>query len=301
MDFATVTAYLKDLFATFTVFFAMLSPFSGGNGTVYEAAKPDELITSFVVVSDIHVETNQPQAYNYLHQALEGIKAGKNVDAVIYTGDNVMNGQTLENFFFYSAVRAVKPAENNLVLAGNHDLGNTEGDFETLLNNYIRNNRLYLGEDVGKGYFCRVINGCYFISLISEDLSTWDFTMGEEQFNWLEGVLKEAEAADAPIFVFNHYPLHYNSDTGSRLAALLSEYGADLFVHGHYHDHSIKAGNFYTWGGINSVNLTRPTEMTLFEPGEGIVVEVYENEFTVRVRNFITGEWVEGLAYTYSF
>ena len=273
MDIATVTAYLKDLFATFTVLFAMLSPFSGGNGTAYEAAKPDELITSFVVVSDIHVETNQPQAYNYLYQTLEGIKAGKNVDAVIYTGDNVMNGQTLENFFFYSAVRAVKPAKNNLVLAGNHDLGNTEGDFDTLLKNYIRNNKLYLGKDV---------------------------TMGEEQFNWLEGVLKEAQAADAPIFVFNHYPLHYNSDTGSRLAALLSEYGADLFVHGHYHDHPIYAGNFYTWGGINSINLTRPTEMTLFEPGEGIVVEVYENEFTVRVRNFITGEWVEGLAYTYS-
>ena len=48
-------------------------------------------------------------------------------------------------------------------------------------------------------------------------------------------------------------------------------------------------------------NMTRPTERTLFEPGEGIVIEVYEEEFVVRVRNFITGEWKEDLVYTYGF
>lgn len=47
--------------------------------------------------------------------------------------------------------------------------------------------------------------------------------------------------------------------------------------------------------------MTRPTEMTLFEPGEGIVIEVYEDEFVVRVRNFITGEWKEDLVHTYEF
>lgn len=300
MDISTVTAYLKDLFATFAILVNMLLPVFGNGGTAYEAIKPDELITSFAVVSDIHVETNQPEAYNNLHKVLEGIKAGKNIDAVVYTGDNVMNGQALENFFFYSAVKAVKPAEKNFVLAGNHDLGNSAGDYESLLENYIRNNKLYLGEDVGKGYYYRVLNGCYIISLISEESSTWEFVMSEEQFAWLEGVLEQAEAADAPVFVFNHFPLNFSGGSGARFAALLNEYGADLFVHGHYHDHPIYPGNFYTWGGINSVNLTRPTELNLFEPGEGIVIEVYENEFVVRVRNFITGEWVENMTYTYA-
>ena len=302
MDITIVMNYLADLFATISVLFTMLSsPFSGNNGAAYEATKPDELITSFAVLSDVHVETNQPVAYNHFYKTLEGIKAGESVDAVIYTGDNVMNGQILENIFFYTAVRAFRPAKNNFVIAGNHDLGNTEGDYEKLLENYIRNNRLYLGENVGKGYFYRVINGCYIISLISEDPTTWDFVMSEEQFEWLESVLKEAQAADAPIFVFNHFPIYFPGGSGNRLATLLREYGADLFVHGHYHDHAINSGNFYTWGGINSINLTRPTELTYFEPGEGIVIEVYENEFIVRVRNFITGEWVEGLSYTYSF
>lgn len=301
MDITTIITYAKDLLATFLVLLTMISPAFGNNGASYEALKPDELLASFVVVSDIHVETNQPESYNYLNKVLEGIKAGENVDAVIYTGDNVMNGQELENIFFYSAVKSVMPSENNFVLAGNHDLGNSSGDYEKLLSNYIANNKFYLGEDVGKGYFYRVVNGCYIICLISEAESTWALEIGEEQFTWLEGVLQQAQAEDAPIFVFNHYPVNYSGGSSDKLAALLTEYDADLFVHGHYHDHPIYAGNFYNWKGVDSVNMTRPTEMTLFDAGEGIVIEVYENEFVVRVRNFITGEWKEDLVYTYAF
>lgn len=301
MEIKTVLNYVKNLFATIMILLSMISPAFNNAGDSYEALNPDELIASFAVVSDIHVETNQPEAYGYLNNVLEGIKAGKQVDAVIYTGDNVMNGQDLENILFYSAVKSVMPSKNNFVLAGNHDLGNSSGDYEKLLKNYITNNKFYLGEDVGKGYFYRVVNGCYIICLVSEAESTWALEIGEEQFAWLEDVLKEAKAADAPIFVFNHFPVNYEGGASDRLATLLNTYGADLFVHGHYHDHPIYAGNFYTWKGVDSVNMTRPTEMTLFDPGEGIVIEVYENEFVVRVRNFITGEWNEDLVRTYEF
>ena len=301
MDISTIITYIKDLFATFAILLTMISPAFGDSGEAFEAMRPDELVTSFAVLSDVHVETNQPVAYESLYETLKGIKKGNNIDAVIYTGDNVMNGQPLENFLFYSAVKIMKPAEKNFVLAGNHDLGNSSGDYESLLENYITNNKRYLGEDVGRGYFHRVLNGCYIISLVSEEQSTWEFMMSEEQFAWLEGVLQEATAADAPIFVFNHYPLSFAGGSGERLAELLCEYDADLFVHGHYHDHSINSGNFYTWGGIDSINMTRPTEMTKFDAGEGIVIEVYENEFVVRVRNFITGQWMENLVYTYEF
>ena len=301
MDIASVITYLKELFATFLIFLTMLSPAFGNSGATYEAENPDELIASFVVLSDIHVETDQPEAYSYLYKVFQGVKAGKNIDAVVYTGDNVMNGQFLENVFFYTAVKAMKPAEKNYVLAGNHDLGNASGDYDTLLKNYISNNSIYLGEDVGKGYYYRVVNGCYIIALVSEETSTWKLTMSEEQFTWLEGVLQEAQAADAPIFVFNHFPVNYEGTASERLTSLLAEYGADLYVHGHYHDHPIYAGNFYNYKGVNSINMTRPTEMTKFDPGEGIVIEVYEDEFVVKVRDFITGEWNEELTHRYAY
>lgn len=302
MDISTVITYVKDLFATFTILFTMIfSVFGNSAGESFDVTRPDELVASFVVLSDVHVETNQPEAYEYLYQTLKGIRSGKSVDAVIYTGDNVMNGQVLEDFLFYTAVKFMKPAEKNFVLAGNHDLGNSAGDYESLLEKYISNNKRYLNEDVGKGYYYRIVNGCYIISLISEVPTTDEFVMSEEQFAWLEGVLQKAVADDAPIFVFNHFPLRFVGGSGERLAALLAEYNTDLFVHGHYHDHSINQGNFYTWGGVDSINMTRPTEMTNFDAGEGIVIEVYENEFIVRVRNFITGEWIENLTYAYEF
>ncbi len=300
MDITTVMTYLKELFATIMVLFTMISPFKANEGVKYEALKPDELKASIAVVSDIHVETNNPESYTEFYKLLEGIKAGEQVDAVVYTGDNVMNGQDLENFFFYTGVRAMMPAEKNYVLAGNHDLGNTEGDYNALLENYLQNNKLYFCEDLGKGYFYRVVNGCYIIALVSEDPTTWEFVMSEEQFMWLEGVLKEAQENDAPIFVFNHFPIFYGGGPGERLAGLLNEYGADLFVYGHYHN-ELGADNFGKWNNINIINLPRATEITEFEAGDGIVIEVYDGEFVVRGRNFITGEWHEDLVYTYEY
>ena len=305
MDVTTVITYLKDFLATFLTLLMMMSPAFGGNATSYQAERPDELIASFSVVSDIHVEPNNPERYNNLKNVLEGIKAGETVDAAIYTGDNVMNGQVLETFFFYSAVRAVMPSENNIVLAGNHDYGNGEGDYSTLRANYIANSELYLGDKIGNDYFYKVINGCYVICLVSEKESTDDFTMTRDQLSWLEGVLKEAQQADAPILVFNHYPLRYlDGNDGfsevdkTELAELLVNYGTDLFVHGHIHD-DLGEDNFYDSYGVNCINLPRCTEITEYEAGDGIVIEVYEDEILVRGRDFIKGEWIEGLEYSY--
>lgn len=304
MEISTVLIFIKDVMATLMTLLMMMSPAFGDNGVSYEAERPDELITSFVAVSDIHVETNFPESYQNLSDVLYGIKAGKNVDTVIYTGDNVMNGQVMEDIFFYSALRAVKPAENNFVVAGNHDYGNGAGDYKKLRNKFLFNNTFYLGNRYGNDYYYRVVDGCYLICLVSEKPETDDFTMSQTQFDWLKGVLEEAKAADARIFVFNHYPLNY-LDNGSeinkqQLGALLADYGTELFVHGHIHN-DLGADNFYKSQGINCVNLPRITEVHQYEAGDGIVVEVYEDEIIVKGRNFIDGEWIEELRYTYEY
>ena len=303
MEISTILLYLKDLCATIMTLLMMMSPAFGGSGTAYQAERPDELITSYVVVSDIHVETNNPESYQNLSDILYGIKAGENVDTVIYTGDNVMNGQVLEDIFFYSALRSVKPAENNFVVAGNHDFGNGEGDYAKLRRKYLFNNTFYLGNRLENDYYYRVVDGCYMICLVSEKPETDDFTMSKAQFGWLKGVLEEAKAADARIFVFNHYPLRYLDNNGTEiyreeLGALLTEYGVELFVHGHIHD-DLGTDNFYESYGVRCVNLPRITEITNYKAGDGIVVEVYENEILVRGRDFITGEWIEELQYRY--
>lgn len=306
MELSTVLIYLKDLLATIMTLLMMLSPAFGSTAESYTAERPDELITSFAVVSDIHVETNNPDSYENLRYVLEGIEAGEDVDTVFYTGDNVMNGQVLEDVFFYTAVRGVMSEKTNIVLAGNHDYGNGDGDSVKLRKKYLANNALYLGNYLTNDYFYKVIDGIYMVCLVSERPDTEDFTMSKAQLEWLEGVLKQAKEAGAPVIVFNHYPLRYLDLDGTEgaevdkteLADLLVEYGVELFIHGHIHDY-IDADNFYESYGVRCINLCRATETTDYEAGDGIVVEVYEDEIVVRVRNFIKGEWDEELRYVY--
>lgn len=299
MSFTTVVLYLKDLIATILTLLMMLSPAFPAEGVPYKAERPDELITSFAVVSDIHVETNNPDSYENLRYVLEGIEAGEDVDTVFYTGDNVMNGQVLENLFFYTAVRGVMPEKKNYVVAGNHDFGNGEGDYAKFRSNFILNNNVFLGNNIREPYYYKVINGCYMIVLASEDLSVNDFVISDEQLEWLKGVLEEAKEAGAPIFVFNHHPIYLIRDRDyTELAQLLQKYDNLLYVHGHYHN-DLNAESFYDWHNIDCINLPRVTETTDYEPGDGIVVEVYPDEVVVRGRDFIKGEWIDGLRYTY--
>lgn len=307
MDMTTIITYLKGFIPTILTLLMMLSPAFGGTGAAYTAENPEELVASFAVVSDIHVETNNAESYNNLKNLLEGIKAGERVDAVVYTGDNVMNGQALENVLFYNAVRAIKPSENNFVVMGNHDIGNGTGVYREHQNNFIANNRLYLGNDVGEGYYYRVVKGCYMIFLSLEEITVGESVMSPAQLEWLKDVLDEATAAAAPILVFNHHPIDWFRGTeGSNLDTyaldkLLGGYDNLLYIHGHWHRH-LEKGSFYTSAnGVNCINLPRGTEITEYAAGDGIVVELYEDQFVVRGRNFITGEWIDGLRYEYAF
>lgn len=299
MDFFTIITFIKDVLASVLILLNMMSPTPVNPDASYSAEKPDELIASFAVVSDIHVETNNPESYQNLSDVLYGIKAGNDIDAVIYTGDNVMNGQITEDFLFYSAIRAVRPAENNIVVVGNHDVGNGEGDYDSLRSKFITNNALYLGNSIKTDYYYKVVNGCYIIVLSSEDNTAQNFTMTEEQFTWLEDVLKKAQTEDAPILVFNHFPIRYLSNhSPARLADLLKKYNCDLFVHGHIHN-DMGTDNFFTSYGIDCINLPRVTETTDYAAGDGIIIEVYDNEIVVKARDFVNSEWIDGLRYTY--
>ncbi|MBQ3137225.1 MAG: metallophosphoesterase [Clostridia bacterium] len=294
MDFSTVIIYIKDLLATIMTLLMMMSPAFGSAEVTYTAEKPEEVIMSFSAVSDIHVESNNPKPYSVFYDVLKGLKSGGDNDAVVFLGDNTMNGQTIENFFFYTGVRAVNPAENIFVALGNHDIGNGEGDYEKFRSEYILNNRLYFSNNINRPYYYKVVNGCYMIFLASEELSVNECFMTEAQFTWLKGVLDEASATGKPIFVFNHHPLYQLTGVEQdALAEILNDYEDVLYLYGHTHK-EIDEYSFQTQGGVDTVNVPRATA-----EGNGVVVEVYENEVVVRGRNFVENEWLEGLRYTY--
>ena len=298
MKISTLLYSVKQFIVTFFVFFSMMLTPVKEVDIKYTAENADELIMSFSVVSDIHVETTNPETYKNLYKLLYGIKAYENNDAVVYLGDNVMNGQFLENVLFYSAIKKIMTDENNFVVLGNHDVGNGEGDYDKLCKSFLKNNSKYLGNNIENPYYYKIVNGCYMIFLASEDVSVNECLMTEEQYLWLKNLLDKATADNAKIFVFNHHPIYSLSGIEwYSLIELLGNYDNLIYFNGHTHiildEHSFR--NIH---GVDTVYLPRGLGNS-YKAGDGIIVEVYEDEVLVRARNFIDGEWIYNLKYSY--
>lgn len=290
---------VKNFLFTFWTLLSLIFSSAPISEAAYEARDPENLVMSFSVVSDVHVETTSSENYKAFTTLLRSIKAGKNHDAAIFLGDNVMNGQGLENYLFYSAVKRVDPAEHNLIALGNHDIGNGEGDYEKMLESFLDYNTKKLDNPIEKPYYYRVIGGCYFIFLATEEQTVNTCVISREQLDWVKNTLEEAEAKNAPTFVFNHHPLRaVEGEHGDELIEALGKYEDLIYFCGHTHmeltDYSFR--NYY---GINCVYLPRVMGSDEYDAGVGVVVEVYEGEILVRARNFITGSWLDELSYAY--
>ena len=280
---------------TFFTFLSLLFSNAPLEEVSYEAQSPTELVMSFSIISDTHVETTDSGSYKNFTKTLRAMKAGRDIDAAVFLGDNVMNGQSLENFYFYNALDIVEPAEHNLVALGNHDIGNGEGDYGKLCGRFLKNNSKKLDNHIDKPYYYKIINGCYMIFLASEDLSVHECVISNDQLVWLKGLLDEADRANAPIFVFNHHPiLMIDGEDWFKLIDLLGSYDNLIYFCGHTHK-MLDEYSFRMYGKVRCVFLPRASGADGYGAGDGIVVEVYKDSILIKPRNFIRGEWMEEL------
>ncbi len=268
----------------------------------YGAEKPDELITCFTVLSDIHIEGNNYQTFKEYSEILKEVNNSKSNDTLVFLGDNTMNGQDIESIFFFGALALSKPAENLIIAPGNHDYANGTGGYEKMyerFNNYAN----FAGCKIEKNNYCKIIDGYYFIVLSTESDSVNGIDISDAQLEWLKGILDEATKEDKPVFVFSHHPVNYIEDGPSdRLSNVIDDYENVLFFCGHTHfalsEHSVAEVN-----GVQQINLPKATEHAIegYETGIGAVVEVYENEVLLRFRDFDDGEWVEEYEYRFVY
>lgn len=268
----------------------------------YEARNPDELITSFTVLSDIHIEGNNYPTFERYEAILKDVHSSKDTDTLVFLGDNTMNGQDIESIFFYTPLLLTKPADNLIIAPGNHDYGNGTGGYEELEDRFLRYAN-FAGCDIENNYYYKVIDGYYYIVLTSESDTVNGADISDEQLEWLDGVLNEASQGDKPIFVFAHHPVNYiEYGEYDRLSGVLDDYEDVIFFCGHTHwplsSYSVSYPN-----GVLQVNLPKSTE--LGEDGSpscvGAVVEVYKDEVLLRFRDFNSYEWIEEYEYSFEF
>lgn len=267
----------------------------------HEAKKPEELITSFSVLSDCHVEGNNYKTFDVYTKILRDAKATDNDDAIVFLGDNTMNGQDIESIYFYGALKTVNPAEEIIVAPGNHDFSNGEGDYGTFSERFMNYNNLFLCAKLETPYFYRVIDDCYFIVLSTEEATVNTLYISDTQLQWLKNVLQNADESGNPIFVFNHYPVNYiENDDYYRLSDVLDDYDNLLYFCGHTH-FELSHDSIDTVNGVECINIPRSTEHATegYDCGIGAVVEVYEDEVLVRIRDFYDGLWLEGYEVSY--
>lgn len=294
--------FVKHVFATVLTLILLPISFMAPPTDSYEAKNPDSLITSFTVLSDIHIEGNNYPTFREYSEILKDVHNSEDNDTLVFLGDNTMNGQNIESLFFYGALKAAKPADNIILAAGNHDFGNGTGGYEGFKAKFLRYAN-FVGCDIDSPYYYKVIDGCYFIVLASESDTVNGVDLSDTQLQWLKEVLEEAKEGGKPIFVFDHHPVHYIENGASdKLSSILDDYDNLYFFCGHTH-FPLDESSVSTIDGVLCVNIPKSTEHAIegYETGIGAVVEVYENEVLLRWRDFDDSTWVEGYEYSFAY
>lgn len=297
-----VLNFIKHVIATVLTLIMLPVTFMMPPTDSYEAKDADKLITSFTVLSDIHIEGNNYPTFREFSEILKEVHNAEDNDTLVFLGDNTMNCQDIESIFFYGALKAAKPADNLVIVPGNHDFGNGTGDYEMYRDRFLKYAN-FAGADIDSPYFYKVIDGCYFIVLSTESDTVNDMNISDAQLQWLKGVLDEAAKTDRPIFVFNHHPINYiQNGEYTRLSDVIDDYDNLLYFCGHTHA-PLSSSSVSVVNGVQQINIPKSTEHATegYECGIGAVVEVYDGEVLLRIRDFDDGKWVEGYEYSYKY
>ena len=276
-----------------------------GGGKDHDVKAPDACKLNFAVLSDSHIEGNNTTRYKVFARCLKDVRRNQSgLDAVVFLGDNTMNGNSTESMFFHGTVSLLLKGQKVLPVLGNHDIGNGEGDYEKLQHRWYSYTEAFFDKKLTVPYYCEVIDGFYFIILGTEEHTSNSMTLTDDQLEWLRDTLEDAANSGKPVFVFSHHPerASYRADPDYpySLTDILTEYAEDhdlFYFSGHTH-RTLTESSFRTYYNFPETSLPCLTRLTgekdniiMDETGVGVEVEVYGNEVVIRGRNFYQGEW----------
>lgn len=274
--------------------------------------KKDENATlTFAVWGDPQVSFISPLRSARVFSAVEDIKNGDTLDALVLCGDITEYGAKCE---YKMVKRLLDEASNNcekiFAVPGNHDIR---------LRNYKKQvkrftefvNSLDFGEkdENDTYYYMRDLNGVRFI-MMGSDASTFEAAyISDSQLKRLENDIKTAPKGK-PVFVFNHQTLKrtnglpktflgkgkWRGSVGlqsNKLKEILSKYPNVYFVTGHLH-YCTSEYTFEDYGNFKALSV--PT-VGVINHGEfknmtqGYIISVYDDKVVLRSRVFGEGRY----------
>lgn len=303
----------------FAVLISFILFFSFVPGVPYSVKDAENIKMSAVILSDVHIEGNNPDRWERFGNTLNGVfSADRLPDVVAFTGDNTMNGQWVEWLDFYGLLNRYNKGSNVIVSFGNHDFGNNADhkDYARLSKRCLACYNGYCGKNISSVYYTTEVNGYKFIALSSEDNAENTVSViTDSQIEWLKGELKKAADKGMPAFVLNHNLIEgkngrrsywdFNiTDNNEKLAQALESCGTKvIYFCGHSHirlDYDQNSVN--TVGNVTYVNLPSVGNIPDYSSydneemafGTGCCLEAYEDCLLLRFRSFGENKWVKG-------
>ena len=185
-----------------------------------DALVQGELITSFQIVSDIHITGTDGHVYDsHTPMMFEDIKAlDPNSAGIFVVGDAADQGQAHQYEKLYALWQQHMGGAGfqiPLFLSmGNHeymkgDAHNYGGDYQLQVERFLEYAQQHLPEeiDLSKQYYDFWLNGYHYIFLGSEAIGTHAY-LSDAQLRFLANALAENRNASRPTFVFLHQPLY---------------------------------------------------------------------------------------------
>lgn len=308
-----VVVCLNYLLRILSVLVSYILFFSSCPKSDYKPLDNDSLVLSAVVLSDVHIETNNFDRFPRLGKMMNGIYSSDFVpDVLAFCGDSLMNGQELEWLDFCGFVNRYNRGSRVVMACGNHELGNnaSHDDYIKLSKRFIKNYNRYFDGDIDSLYYVIKEKGYRFIVLGSDDNAEKTVeVISDEQIEWLKIQLAECREKGIPAFVFNHNLIYgkngnrslwdFNlTDNDKQLDAALKNCGTKvIYFCGHSH-FGINEGSVYSENNVTYINLPTSgnsnydSEGINEEYGNGLFMEVYEDKIELRFRNFIKNEWI---------
>lgn len=282
---------------------------------------------TFNVVTDTHIDLGDGEPENYDNYLQDVRWLNPKSQVMMNSGDFTTNAKLSEYQNHYEILEKNQlPNRPFLTALGNHDVrwlcnprnpeSNTNREVGTCPDDhpnanlwkdrYLQFNAPYMGDDWnGEDVFHKQwINGYLFIVINTElDLKDWAY-ISDRQIEWLDEAMKESDP-NKPVFIAMHQVLSGTAEyiegdliggQDEAIKEVLSKYGNAVMFTGHIHSSADRAKvHSGEWGHL----MDMASYSYVYTSGGdrrnqiSYQVEVYDEEIIIRVRDHVSGVWIE--------
>lgn len=307
----------KAYIAVWLMIISLIPSMLGIGPAAFTVEDPENVLFKAAFISDIHTRTDYVDEKNDVIRRgladMRGMKCG--YDCIVMTGDNTNCGwveeyKILKRFVkFYCWDTQVIPA------MGNHDSwGETIGEDFSLPKSSFIDFCAFNGIKTDKTYYSTEVKGYRFIIMGTEDCSNEHPLITDTQLEWLDAELTSAEETGKPVFVVCHEPLNnrhgrwYAAGVGdcyTRINEILESHANPtapvVMLSGHIHSQNERS---FEKGADGLYFLSIPSFLWGYNESyeaDGFVVEIYEHEILMRLRNFTDNSFVDEFSYSIEY